>query len=223
MTVAVVILAAGSGSRVGAATNKVLLPLGDSSVLAWSVRTALSLPDLARLVVVARAGEEAEVRAAISPSLMGHEALLVIGGASRHASEWQAIQVLAPDIDAGRIEVLAIHDGARPLASLELFTAVIAEARRHGAAIPTVSTPGLLTSDLSAVTGEVAGVQTPQAFDAPALLAAYRAAERDHFEGTDTAACYDRYATSSIWAVPSDPTNLKVTFPEDLAVASRLA
>ena len=51
---AVVILAAGSGSRVGADVNKVLLPLGDAPVLAWSVRDALTLDDVRRVVVVVR-------------------------------------------------------------------------------------------------------------------------------------------------------------------------
>ena len=67
MPAAVVILAAGSGSRVGADTNKVLLPLGDTPVIAWSVRAALAVDDVRRLVLVARAGEETAVRDAVAP------------------------------------------------------------------------------------------------------------------------------------------------------------
>ena len=62
MPAAVVILAAGSGSRVGAGTNKVLLPLGDIAVLAWSVRAALAVDDVRRLVLVSAPGEESPVR-----------------------------------------------------------------------------------------------------------------------------------------------------------------
>lgn len=222
MPAAVVILAAGSGSRVGADANKVLLPLGDAPVVAWSVRAALALDDVRRIVLVARAGEEAAVRGAVAPLLGEREALLVTGGTSRHDSEWQALQVLAAEIDAGDIDVVAIHDGARPLASPALFRAVLAAAREHGGALPAAPLPGLLTRDLRPVAGELVGVQTPQAFRAAPLLAAYRSAASDGFEGTDTAATYERYATGRVVAVPSGPANLKITFPDDVALAHRL-
>ena len=70
--------------------------------------------------------------------------------------------------------------------------------------------------------GDLVGVQTPQAFQAKALLAAYRAAEGDGFRGTDTAACLERYADVRIRGVPAPATNLKITFPEDVAVAERI-
>jgi 2-C-methyl-D-erythritol 4-phosphate cytidylyltransferase len=68
----------------------------------------------------------------------------------------------------------------------------------------------------------LAGVQTPQAFRAAELLAAYGQAERDGFTGTDTASCVERYSGLRIAAVPSTPANLKVTFPEDLDLAAGL-
>lgn len=222
MPAAVVILAAGSGSRVGAATNKVLLPLGDVPVVAWSVRAALALDDVRRIVLVARAGEETAVREAVAPVLGDREALLVTGGASRHDSEWQALQVLAAEIDAGGLDVVALHDGARPLASPSLFREVLAAAREHGGAVPAVPLPGLVTSALGSVEGDLVGVQTPQAFQARPLLAAYRAAQADGFQGTDTAACFERYAPGRVVAVASGAGNLKITFPDDVAVAERL-
>ena len=222
MTAAVVILGAGSGSRVGSATNKVLLPLGDTPVLAWSVRAALSLADVGRLVLVARAGEEDAVREAVAPELGDREALLVSGGATRHGSEWRALQVLAAEIDDGTIDVVAIHDGARPLAGPELFAAVLGAAREHGGAIPAAPQPGLVSRDLREVPGDLVGVQTPQAFRAGPLLTAYRAADTDGFEGTDTAATFARYADGRVAAVPSGPLNLKITFPDDVGLATRL-
>jgi 2-C-methyl-D-erythritol 4-phosphate cytidylyltransferase len=220
---AVVILAAGSGSRVGASTNKVLLPLGDAPVIAWSVRAALALDDVRRLVLVTRPGEEPAVREAVAPVLADRQVLLVPGGSTRHDSEWRALLVLADEIEAGDLDVVAIHDGARPLATPALFAAVLAAAREHGAALPAAPLPGLVTSDLTAVDGDLVGVQTPQAFRAGPLLAAYRAAEADGFEGTDTAATFERYADGRVAAVPSGPGNLKITFPEDVALADRLS
>ena len=66
-------------------------------------------------------------------------------------------------------------------------------------------------------------MQTPQAFRAAPLLEAYRAARRDGFDGTDTAACLERYRPDvAIVPVPTGPANLKITYAEDLVTASRL-
>ena len=222
MPAAVVVLAAGSGSRVGAEVNKVLLPLGDAAVVAWSVRAALAVGDVRRVVLVVRSGEEEAVAAAVTPYLQDRELLMVPGGASRHASEWNALRVLAPDIESGAVDVVAIHDGARPLAGTALFEETIAAARERGGAIPVVALTSLLTTDGGGVPGTLAGVQTPQAFRAADLLAAYRRAEAEGFEGTDTASCLERYADVPIAAVPSTPLNLKITFPEDVDLAGRL-
>lgn len=222
MPAAVVILAAGSGTRVGADVNKVLLPLAGVPVLAWSVRDALALDDVRRVVVVVRDGEQEAVAEALTPHLGEHEVLVVAGGATRHRSEQAALRVLAGEIQGGEVDVVAVHDGARPLAGGDLFTATIAAAREHGGAIPVVPVQGLLTSTLDPATGPLGTVQTPQAFRAGPLLAAYDAAARDDFEGTDTAACFTRYAGGDVATVPSGPLNLKITFPEDVALAARL-
>jgi 2-C-methyl-D-erythritol 4-phosphate cytidylyltransferase len=219
---AVVILAGGSGSRVGAGVNKVLLPLGPLPVLVHSLRTALLVSGVHRLVVVIRPGDREEVAAAVAPHLGEHDLWLVDGGAQRHDSEWQAIRALRPDIEAGELDVVAIHDAARPLASASLFGAVIAAAAEHGGAIPVVPATGLLCREPGPLPRDVVAVQTPQAFRADALLAAYLRADADGFTGTDTASCLERYAEVRIAAVPSDAGNLKVTFPEDVALAEAL-
>ena len=223
MPAAVVILAAGTGSRVGAGSNKVLLPLGDRPVLAWSVRAAAALGDVRRVLVVVRPGEQDEVAAALQPYLGDGEVGLVEGGATRHASERAALRVLAPVVESGEVDVVAIHDGARPLADRDLFAATIEAARARGGAIPVVRLRGLLARDGRALPPELDGVQTPQAFRAGDLVAAYDAAATDGFEGTDTAACWSRYSDLPVVAVASSPANLKITFPEDLALALRLA
>lgn len=223
MPAAVVILAAGTGSRVGAGSNKVLLPLGDRPVLAWSLRDASALDDVRRVLVVVRPGEQDEVAAALTPYLGDGEVGLIEGGETRHASERAALRALGPEIEAGEIDVVAIHDGARPLAGRELFAATISAARESGGAIPVVRLPGLLARDGRELPPELDGVQTPQAFRAADLVAAYTAAAAEGFEGTDTAACWARYSDLPVAAVPSTPGNLKITFPEDLDLALRLA
>lgn len=220
---AVVIVAAGSGTRVGGEVNKVLLPLRGVPVLVWSVRDALALPDLCRLVLVVRSEDRAAVEAAVAPHLGDREVLVVDGGATRHASEWAGLQVLADDVASGAVDVVVVHDGARPLAGAGLWRAVVDAAHEVGGAIPVVPVTRLLHADLTPLADDAGAVQTPQAFRAADLLRAYRAAADDGFEGTDTAACVAAYADLPVAAVPGTSLNLKVTFPEDVALAAELS
>lgn len=226
MSVSVIVLGAGSGNRVGAGVNKVLLPLAGRPLLAWSLAHALDATGVDRVVVVTAPGERDEVAAGLSPYLPDGEGppevALVDGGPTRHASEWNALRAIAAHVEDGTTDVVAIHDGARPLADAALLDAVVAAAHTHGGALPATPTTGLLTRSLQAVPERLVGVQTPQAFRAGPLLAAYRAAGADGFEGTDTAATFERYAGLPVVAVPSPSTNLKVTWPEDLALAEGL-
>lgn len=221
---AVVVLGAGSGSRVGAEVNKVLLPLRAVPVLARSLITALAVPDVARVVLVIRPGEEAAVTEAVAPHLAETDEVLVVpGGATRHASEQAALGILRPMIEAEEIDVVAIHDGARPLASTRLFVETLDAARARGGAIPVMPTSNLLTSDGTPAAGTLATVQTPQAFRALPLLTAYDEAARHGFEGTDTAACLAAFQPRlEIAAVESTVTNLKITWPGDVEVAAAL-
>jgi 2-C-methyl-D-erythritol 4-phosphate cytidylyltransferase len=220
---AIVLLAAGSGRRVGAERNKVLLPLAGVPVLAHSVRTALDVDGAHRVIVVVRDEDRAEVADALGPHLGSHDVWLVDGGQERHDSEYQALLALRADIEAGEIDVVAIHDAARPLASAALFRAVIDAAAADGAAVPSVAAGRLNAVDGSlADDDDLVAVQTPQAFAAGTLLAAYDAAHEHAFVGTDTAACLERYADATVRAVEGERRNLKITFPEDLRLAEEL-
>jgi 2-C-methyl-D-erythritol 4-phosphate cytidylyltransferase len=220
--VAIVLLAAGAGSRVGAGVNKVLLPLDGVPLLVHCIRTALTVPDLHRLLVVVRPEDRERVSVAIAPHLGTHDLWLVDGGDQRHDSEFRALEVLRGDIDAGEIDVVALHDAARPLATEALFARGIEAAALLGAAVPVVATGQLNRADGSLAQPGLGAVQTPQAFSAGALLLAYDAAEADGFGGTDTAASLERYTDLAVQAVPGERANLKVTFPEDLALAEEL-
>jgi 2-C-methyl-D-erythritol 4-phosphate cytidylyltransferase len=223
--VAVVVLAAGAGSRVGADVNKVLLPVGGVPVVARSVRTVCQVPGVRRVVLVVRDGEQDGVRDAVEPHLpeSGPEVAMVVGGATRHASEWAALALLAPEIEAGELDVVAMHDAARPLASRALYEDVLATAARVGGAIPVDPLLDLVSVDGSPLPEGLVGVQTPQAFRAADLLAAHRAAAADGFEATDTAGCLAAYADVVIGAVGSDAGNLKVTVADDLLAAEALS
>jgi 2-C-methyl-D-erythritol 4-phosphate cytidylyltransferase len=219
---AAVLLAAGNGTRVGAELNKVLLPVAGIPILARSVRTVLEVTGVHRLVLVVRPEDRDAVGEAVSPHLGAHDLWLVDGGVHRHASEWQALRTLAPDIECDEIDVVAIHDAARPLASESLWRSVIDTAAELGAAIPVQQMPQLSHRNGSVAAHGLVGVQTPQAFRALDLLAAHRRAAEEGYVGTDTASVLERYSDVTVHGVPSTAANLKVTFPEDVVLAESL-
>jgi len=225
MRAAVVVLAAGAGTRVGAGVNKVLLPLGRLPAVARSVKTARAVPGVRRVVLVVREGEQDAVRAAVEPVVSDEppEVAMAVGGATRHASEWAALSLLAADIESGDLDVVALHDAARPFASVTLYDAVLAAALERGGAIPVVPLHDLVSVAGTPIPHDLVGVQTPQAFRAADLLRAHRDAAADGFEATDTAAILSRYADLPVAAVDSDGGNLKITVAADLVVAELLS
>lgn len=224
MRAAVVVLAAGAGTRMGAEVNKVLLPLDGVPVVARSVRTARAVSGVRRVVLVVRDGEQDAVRAAVEPYLDDGEpeVAMVVGGATRHQSEWAALTLLVPDIERGTLDVVVMHDAARPLAGPALYDAVLSAALERGGAIPVAHLPDLVAVDGRPLPGDLVGVQTPQAFRATDLLAAHRAAAADGFEATDTAAILAAYTDLPVAAVDSGEGNLKLTVSEDFLVAEAL-
>jgi 2-C-methyl-D-erythritol 4-phosphate cytidylyltransferase len=219
--VASVVLAAGSGTRFGHDINKVWLPLNGRHIISRSLTNASANFKDARIIVVINPDDEDFARKALAGDAMPASIEIVYGGASRHESEFNALQYLKPAIVAGEIEIVLIHDGARPLATPALFTAIAENAAQHGGAIPTIA----LDAKEMDITREetVARVQTPQGFRAQLLLEAYENAAVDGFTGTDTAACMEKYFPDvKIFAVPGDALNFKITYPQDLAIAELL-
>jgi 2-C-methyl-D-erythritol 4-phosphate cytidylyltransferase len=220
---AAIVLAGGSGSRLGAGLNKVFLPLGGATVLGWSLRAFAAHAEIGPMVLVARA----EDRTAVERERAGLPALDVVrGGATRQESELAGLRHLAPRIASGEVDTVLIHDGARPLVQAELISAVLRAARADGGAVP-----GLFRDDLGEATPDGTGlqwppataalvtVQTPQGFRAGPLLAAYEQAHREGFVGTDTASCVQRFTDLPVRWVPGDERNLKITYAHDLVTA----
>lgn len=220
------LLAAGAGTRVGRETNKVFLPLAGRRVLTWSLDTTEDLPGLVTTVVVLADRDRAHLDAALQHEAAGREVEVALGGSTRHGSELAALRLLRPRIASGEVDLVMIHDAARPLASARLFEAVAAAARAEGGALPVLDTDGLVYEDGATIAERLVTVQTPQAFHAAPLLAAYEAAARDGFIGSDTASCVEAYPelTSGVVVrgVPGERRNVKITFPEDLFVVERL-
>ena len=145
----------------------------------------------------------------------------VYGGETRHGSEYNALQHLAPEINQGEIDVVLIHDGARPLATPALFETIAETAKKHGGAIPTIKVSNFEIDQHQSES--VVRVQTPQGYQAKPLLDAYQQAERDGFTGTDTGACMERYFPNiKTISISADPSNVKITYPQDLVIAEHV-
>ncbi|GLY27512.1 IspD/TarI family cytidylyltransferase [Kineosporia sp. NBRC 101731] len=225
---AFVVLAGGSGTRVGAGENKVYLPLGGRPVVSWALSWADEVPEVGRVVLVIRPQDEAQAKEAVAAADIRLPVEIIHGGVTRHGSEQNALDHLSWPICAGSLQVVAVHDGARPLAGPDLLRTVIQAAATHGGAVPTLPESEAWAMD---GTGRLSPpppgeslhrVQTPQAFRATPLLEAYAQALRDGTEGTDTSAALEGRDGVRVVAVAGSPANLKVTFAEDMTRAEAL-
>lgn len=229
---AVVLVAGGIGSRIGAPTNKVYLPIRDRAILLYSLETLCLCASVTEIVIVVRPDDTDVVASLVDAPLLSEATpdttriRTAHGGATRHDSEWNGLVALRPEIEAGEVDVVAVHDGARPFASRALVERVLAQAGETGGAIPGSPIEGPLYSldeNRFVAASDHAWAQTPQAFAAAILLDAHTAAHRDGFSGKDTAEVVQRYTSQSITLVAGDPRNIKVTFQADLDRAEVLA
>lgn len=225
---AFVVLAGGSGTRVGSERNKVYLPLAGRPVISWSLSWAAEVPEIGRVILVIRPQDELPAAEAVQAAGMTGRVEVIAGGVTRHRSEQAALDHLSWPICAGSIDVVAIHDGARPLAGSALLQQVIQAAATHGGAVPTLPEETAWPVDAAGrlhppgADQSLHRVQTPQAFRAAPLLEAYAAALRTGSEGTDTSAALEGLSGIQVIAVPGRPENLKVTFADDLLRAEQL-
>ena len=213
MRTAAIIVAAGSGSRFGSETPKQFLEINGKPVIAHTIERFEAAPSVDSIVIVVAAERIAQ----IDPSPFRKVSGVAIGGASRAESVLNGLSVLLDDI-----EVVAVHDGARPLVTVAEIEATIARAKEAGAACLVAP----VTDTIKSVRGgEIAATLdrdklrralTPQAFKREVLLAA--------FENADLAAATDEcYLVEKlghpITIVEGSPRNIKITHPEDLILA----
>lgn len=224
-TVAVV-LAAGEGPRVGAEINRVFLPLHGKPILVHALERFEHSPRIDRIIAVISEADgpryQREVRGRYwLPKLRG----VVLGGATRAESAYNAVQYLRPSILDGRIGTLLIHDATRPLFEPHLLEWLLEGVRETGACVPALRAPELIARVASE--GHIAevyrpepvwAIQTPQAFAARLLLDSYEPARRAGCADMEPAWAVER-AGHAVRVVPGDQRNLKVTSPDDLMYA----
>ena len=208
------LLSGGSGTRMGCAGNKTLLPLLGESAVCHALRTLRRHCD--GVVMVIRPVDEKDIRAALAKSRLSVEKI-VYGGADRQESVCNGLTALPDDCD-----IVLVHDGARPLVDDETVRNVISSVRQYGSGI--ASTPVTDTfkqvdeNGVAVATPDrnfLRAVQTPQGFKKDLLL-------RAHHEIKER--CTDDAALVSQLGVPvhlceGSRRNIKLTTPEDIAMA----
>jgi 2-C-methyl-D-erythritol 4-phosphate cytidylyltransferase / 2-C-methyl-D-erythritol 2,4-cyclodiphosphate synthase len=225
------VVAAGSSQRMGG-TDKLSQDVAGRPLLAWSIATLTQVPEIERVVVVTAADRVVEIREA--PWLPAEVVAVVVGGARRHESVAAGAAALDA-LDAGGAggadvdgttgsddRIVLVHDGARPLVSVDLVRAVLEAAGREGAAIPVVpiaETVKRVENGRVAETvdrDELATAQTPQGVRRRLLRSAFEAFPPDGPQTwTDEAALLEA-CKIPVHAIPGEMTNLKVTVPGDL-------
>ena len=217
-----IVPAAGSSRRMGE-VNKLMAPLLDGvPVLAWTLR-ALNEAELVDEIVVAVREED----------LLSTGDLCKIYGISKpvkivRGGDTRLDSVLAASLECREdAAFLAVHDGARPLASPALIDRTIALARRTNAAAPAVpvkDTVKLVRDGVVVSTPpreDLRAVQTPQVFEASLLRAALQAARDAGGAVTDDCAAVERLG-KEVHLTEGDYENIKITTPEDLLLAAEI-
>lgn len=231
MTTAAIVLAGGAGTRLNPSENKVYLPVAGRPLLAWSLQSFEDSELVDEIVLVIRSEDRERARSFVQATPLRKLGTVVEGGPTRHASEHAGLEALASRIEHGGVDLVCIHDAARPFVGQAMLARILRSAREHGGAVPGLEVPGSVllraTEDerptASVATHDLRRVQTPQAFHARALVTAYRRAAQEGFAGVDTAESVERYSDLSVRVVDGDPDNIKVTFVEDLFAVEALA
>ena len=219
---AAVIVAAGRGSRMGLGRNKVLAPLAGVPVIVRTVRAfeATGLFD-GGIVVVTGAEDLAQMRDLFARFHVG--ASLTLGGADRQESVYRGLMATNPSAD-----VIAIHDGARPLVTREVIERTIESAQRFGSGVAAV----MLKDTVKRVDAEgvvidtprrdaLRAVQTPQTFDARLIREAHARFAQGAERATDDAMLAE-WAGHRVRLTEGDVENIKLTTPEDMLLAQQV-
>jgi 2-C-methyl-D-erythritol 4-phosphate cytidylyltransferase len=225
MKAAAIIAGAGRGERVGRREGKQFLMLAGIPVLARSLLNVAAIPEVEEIALVVNADDIGRASDEIVPAYGSGKVIRVVEcGEWRQESVQRALRALSSSVD-----IIVVHDGARPLATPALFQRAIralgdCDCEGIIAAVPVVDTVKEVEGGWVIRTPDrrrLWAVQTPQCFRAPALLDAHERAFHEGVWATDDAALLERYRYR-VRVVEGELTNLKITFASDLILAEAL-
>jgi 2-C-methyl-D-erythritol 4-phosphate cytidylyltransferase len=229
MRMVAVVLGGGVGQRIGAQVPKQLLKLGGRTLIERCVAAFEQAPGVDEILVVMAAGYTEQVRDMLAGGGYRKVSAVIQGGAGRPDSTRAALAAIAASSGSGSGDDCGVllHDAARPLVDQRIIADCVASLQVHqatGVAVP--------TSDTIVVTGggvmhsmprreTLQRCQTPQCFRLPVITRAHELAAADpDFSPTDDCGVVLRYLPDvKVHVVPGSERNIKITYPQDLAVA----
>ena len=219
---AAVIVGAGSSRRMG--FDKLFAPLAGKPVIAHSIRAFEQCAGIQEIILVTQAGEGiAKMKALVEAEGFQKVRQIVAGDSERYLSVWNGLQAVSAEAD-----LVAIHDGARPLITPALIEACLRLAAENGSACCASPIPDTVkrASDELVVSESVDrtglwSMQTPQVFRSALILQAYAALIARHEPVTDEVSAIQNLG-KKIALLRNDDWNFKITFPHDLKMAAHV-
>ncbi len=218
--IAAIIVAAGSGTRMGGAVNKVFLPLGDRAVIDYTLNAVLQSERIDEIILVTRDDDINETRKHIINAKKNIK--IVRGGKTRQESVLNGLR------ETDKPDIVVIHDGARALITTEIINNCIDDCIKNKAAaagvickdtLKQVDNNGFIEKTLDR--NKVYQIQTPQVFYYEEILWAHQKAIEENISVTDDCALYEKYI-GKVKVTKGSYGNIKITTPEDLITANNI-
>ncbi len=213
-----IILGAGNGTRMKSEKSKLLLEIDSVTVIERTVRVFYEAEEIDDIVVVCR-NQDKETFSAL---LKKYRVRLVAGGATRQQSVMNAVETVKD------CKLLVIHDGARPLVTRRVISDTVRVAKKYGAAATGVfvkDTIKVVDDSMQIVDtpdrSRLVSIQTPQVFDYRTYIEAGKLAKMQCRDFTDDCQLIEN-SGKSVFAVHGDYANIKITTPEDIALAENI-
>jgi 2-C-methyl-D-erythritol 4-phosphate cytidylyltransferase len=214
------IACAGSGRRMGAERNKLLLEVAGRPVLAWTLDAALACGAIRWIGIVGQPVDQADIQALVAAAQPDRPVQWIPGGDTRQDSVRNGLAALPPQASA-----VLIHDGARCLVDPDLIQRCAAAAAAGTAVIAAAP----VTDTIKRVDGQgviqdtpdrsvLWGAQTPQGFPVQQLREAHARARAEGWSVTDDASLFERLGWP-VQVIEAPPSNIKITTPFDLTIA----
>lgn len=218
--VAAIIVAAGSGTRMGGDTPKQFLKIRGKAILQYTLERFQLSTAVDQIYVIASPEYRDHYSSVIKSDWHIDKLVNIIaGGKERYDSVWAGLQALSGDVD-----IVLIHDGVRPFISAHIISQSVQAARRYGAVVvgePARDTVKIVNGAFVKETIDRASVllaQTPQTFRKDVIVNAYKHAFSTKSFSTDDSALAENLG-HKVAVLHGDSTNIKITLPEDLIFA----
>lgn len=224
MKVSVIICAAGKGERAGFERNKLLYPFHGANALYYAVKRVKAFSFylernagdvLSEIIVTSSAADVEEITAVCAP----FGCKIIFGGSTRTESVYNALKYVTGDI-------VLVHDGARPYATVEQFARCLECAKQYGSAVTAMRATDTFVLAKDGLIEDIPdrnalyALQTPQGFISSDLKAAYEKAIKSEEIFTDDSSVYSRYISPARLCPCGSSSNRKLTFREDFIQSS---